>query len=447
MIGFEDFPDPEIFEQFILDVYNTSAPEVDIIGLEPVRLIALGDWGGGEIDEQDLESEPFPDLEVMVTVSPDPTIPPEDVSLQFLDTAEDIENEMEELIEVVRLQPDVDTEPLDAMVGEISITLALEDSDEPQPREESDVLNFHLQRLHDRAYDISEQAVIIFQESDVDIDSLPVFERQAILEGTQEPPDAEVILARISPDEYRDLTEEPEPEPEEPEEPERVFDFDEEFADFMEPELTAFAISESALEVPAGKDTKQVEPRDIYPFEIAMSEPVPEEIDGIPNIDDGVGLAIGMGTLGVSEPPGNFPRTGLYIKNRLIHEGAAYVLEMYNDLVVYSAYISGKWQMKFRPGDYSSFRTFIYRLKTFGADEDEGIEGLIKPIPAREAFDRGFDILPDHPSIEGEKAAWLENRQYYEINPDRAEDPAWDNITEWMYGEPDEETDDLPTNL
>lgn len=146
-------------------------------------------------------------------------------------------------------------------------------------------------------------------------------------------------------------------------------------------------------------------------------------------VTNGVGFQVQIGMLGINQPPATFPRTSSYIKNRLLYEGPAYILELYRDLVVYSGFISGYYNMTFRPGSYTSFRQFIYRLKEIGK---RGGPELIEDVSQQRAASMGLETVPDHPTIEGEKAPWLENRRYIDIVEDNKDHSAWNNPVEYL---------------
>lgn len=316
-------------------------------------------------------------------------------------------------------------------------------------------INFHVGREEPhRIYSLTTDEILTVEDIVPDEDEFGMLEMQEMLSpdefsqvqaGEAELADfveGETEIVRKEPP--TDEPEETEPEPDdEDEEPEPdVIDEDDrfsenpEFFDDMPPVLTPFAREADSLAVPAGSEYKKVEPRELYDFEVAMghsSPDMPRDNPDLQGLEEGVGFRVAMGDIGHTVPASTFPRTGLYVKNRLLHEGPGYILEIYNDLVLYSAYISSLHDMKFSPGSYTSFRNFMGRLNRYG--EQEGNERLVIRMAESDAASRGFDLIPDHPTIEGEKAPWLENRQYYQIEEDNADSKVWDNITEEMYGE------------
>ena len=151
-------------------------------------------------------------------------------------------------------------------------------------------------------------------------------------------------------------------EPEEPEEePEEVTEEDlleEEFPG-IPVELIPFAVEDNQLEVPAGKETKAVEPRPMYEFEVELATPGDADTTVEREINEGVGEAIGSQRFATEEPASTFPRTGVYVKWHLFYRGPSYINEIYKDLVIYSAYISSIHEARMKPGRYSSFREFM----------------------------------------------------------------------------------------
>lgn len=255
--------------------------------------------------------------------------------------------------------------------------------------------------------------------------------------------------------------EEPEPEPEEEEEdiedfegPERigVFEDDEEeepeeeqeeeepiltIEDQIDDALDGFSIDDLNMEIPSGKPTRRVERRTLYDFELQMGLPGPalEQLEGFSfndTISGGVGLAAQAGLLGSTRPPANFPRTAVYVKTYLSELGPQYIFALYKELLVYSAFISGFHNMTLRPGRYNSFVNFMYRLHQIG---ERGGPELVEKLSQQQAAARGLDSIPDHPTIEGAKAPWLNDRTYYDIVEENIDHPAWDDPVEYLYEE------------
>lgn len=215
------------------------------------------------------------------------------------------------------------------------------------------------------------------------------------------------------------------PSPEEEDEEE-----EEEFPHINET-VREFAVSDDVLQIPAGKETKKIQVREPYDFEKEMSKPGTEvDSSTAQRVMDEIGASVGAGRFGEEDPPGTFPRTGAYIRNRLKFEGPAYVYQIYKDLVFYSGYISGIYDSNFDAGTYNSFRRFIEVLN--GIAEQTGTY-LIEPISQNQASAMGLETIPDHPTVEGEKAPWLERRQYYMLVEENQDHDAWKNAYDYLY--------------
>lgn len=195
-------------------------------------------------------------------------------------------------------------------------------------------------------------------------------------------------------------------------------------------ELRGFAISPDQLEIPAGKETRAVQPRRMYDFERELLTPG----DGDTDLDvgeEGIGFALASGQFGTGKfVPATFPRTSTYIKWYLMERGPAYILQMYKDLVVYTGFIRGIHGVNVKAGTYESFREFIYRLQEIN---ERGGPILIRSVSQQQAAAMGLETTPDHPSIPDEKAPWLEPRRYYDIEQDNIDHPAWRNPVKYLY--------------
>lgn len=299
-----------------------------------------------------------------------------------------------------------------------------------------------------RVYDMVDERAIEFTEVATD-DTIPFEERFAQLPKVpldqlrreiEEEDVEEDIPEEVVEEEPTEEVEEEEPE-EEDEEPE--------FETIPEP-LRPHAVDETTLEVPVGsKDTKQVTPRDIYDFEIIMAtdSPRPQFLEGTDfnaeadpaisgDVMSEIGKVIKAGRFDPNHPentsPGTFPRTGVYIRNYLNFRGPAYVYQMFKDHIIYTQYVNGIWGYNLRPGTYASFRKYMYAIEEI-YKRDIGPQ-LIRPLTQEESIDMNLDIVPDHPTIDGEKAEWLEPRQYYVIVEENRDAKYWENIHDYLGG-------------
>lgn len=262
-------------------------------------------------------------------------------------------------------------------------------------------------------------------------------------------PDKPVAFRNLPRTPFEEMVEEEEEEPEEeeideeelgpelgPETPPEEEEIELSVEEVVEQASRDFEISPGVLEIPAGKPTRRVEYRDLYEFELKMALPAePLSEMGImvaERYTDGIGFAIELGRVGTSQPAANYPKTSSYVKHYLNNIGPQYILKLYKDLVFYSGFISSFHGMRLKPGRYSSFRQFMYRLEQIG---ERGGPELVKGLSQQQAAARGLETLPDHPTIEDEKAPWLEKRHYYRIIEDNVDHEAWDNPTEFLYEE------------
>ena len=209
-----------------------------------------------------------------------------------------------------------------------------------------------------------------------------------------------------------------------------------------------YATSGDNLEVKAGKETKSLEPREPYDFEVRMGltanqirnfnlnndrSITPRPISGC------VGISIDLGAFGSRDPPANFPNTLEYIRQHLLNEGPSYALEIFNDLALYGAFISqahadeNDEPINLFASSYDNIRNLLGRIEK--VQEEELAPELIRPIPAPEAVERGIDTMPKLPLNGGGEidAPWLESRQYYEIIEENADSDAWQNINNLLY--------------
>lgn len=202
-------------------------------------------------------------------------------------------------------------------------------------------------------------------------------------------------------------------------------------------EIEQFSIPEDRLKIPAGTPFKRVDDRELYDFELQLGLAAEEleELEGFAQGDQligGIGFINEVKGVGTGEPAANFPRTSTYVKRYLEDRGPDYILSIYNNLVVYSGFISSHYGMNLKPGEYSSFREFMYRLHEIG---ERGGQELVERLSQQQAAARGLETTPDHPTIEDEKAPWLESRQYYDVIEENIDHRAWDNPTKFLYEE------------
>jgi hypothetical protein len=212
----------------------------------------------------------------------------------------------------------------------------------------------------------------------------------------------------------------------------------------LDEQIRQSVTTEGFVDVPLSNISKKVEARSLYSFEfrmgLTMTRLEREGIDPGLQLDEGIGFYKDMGMIGTmggnARPPAHFPLTSIYIKNRLLYEGPSYPLEIFNDLVVYSLFISNEYDTSYKPSSYDNIRLMIDRVQRL---EEEGYSPkLIRRIPQAEAEERGLDTMPQLPS--GRDAPWLEPRQYYEIIEENADHPAWRDVTGTLYGDEEPET-------
>lgn len=318
-----------------------------------------------------------------------------------------------------------------------------------------DVRNGQLQRLlgrgeGNRVVNLTEFVARPFREgvpfNNLPIEQLDVLRDRARVEVEEEPEEGEET-------EEEEIVEEEALTPEE--------QLAEHFPD-VPPMLRSYAVQEDrgvTLKIKSGvRWEKKVQPREMYPFEViqATNRPTPQDIpysapvDMTDEVAPGIGEAISAGFFDRTGParqnqvpPSTFPRTGTYIKNYLRHRGPAYALMLYNDFLVYLGYVNkihrkeGGRPFELNIGTYESFREYIYVLKQ--VPERHDAPQLIIPLSQQQAASRGLETVPDHPTIPGEKAPWLARRQWYDINEDAFDHPAWDDPYSFVHGEREEE--------
>ena len=374
-----------------------TAPLVAAMQLENVHI--TGGWGNGTADKGD-------PVEVLLTISFQESAPVESGSVpNGFDTAAGVATSaIEDGVNGSRIE----ATNFGGVYGDVSITAAYTAS-------EREVINLRIGRGEgNTVYDLTDGSVLELTGGGNILRRQP---EQTTSRSTQEDTDTQTVdeqvdqaVTEIQQDEVlrRKYPEMPDP-------------------------LVAFVDDETEdLEVPVGKkQTKTIERKEPYPFEEEMAEPgVVVSSDLNQSVIEGIGAAVASNFS--SSVPASFPRTGLYIRNRLLNQGPAYILDLYRDLVYYSGFISSKYDYELRAGTYTSFREFIWRLNE---SPKKGGPELITPIPASEAEARDLSTMPVIETSDGEmEAPWLERRQYYEINEDEADNmEVWTDVTKYLY--------------
>lgn len=432
MTGIWEFPEIEALAGEFESYFKTNkelarTPNNRTNDLSLSKMVVVGEWGNGtaEVGEDPLQIIFFAGLNTIgnIKASEDPS---------FTEAAADMKQSMQSNLNRFDAPdstfdwfPDADFEVVPADLTEGTINLNLGD------REGNSV--FDLTRL--QAIEL-EEAVEVETRGGAETTEVRATTRvpmdELVEDEEEEQQEEEEFRAAI-----RRVTATPErfPETVEPTLPQRDLEVIE-FPDIHE-NLRGYADSEDQLSIPAGPETKKVEPREPYDFEYRMGLPGGElrQMDGFTISDqikfgNPIGISVDINGLGTRFPPANYPRTASYIMNRLHYEGLTYLLDLYRDLVVYSGFISDIYGMSFVPGSYKSFRQFIWRLKEI-PDREGPV--LIEEVSQQRAAAMGLETKPDHPSIEGEKAPWLEDRVYIDINEDNFQNEVWLNPTEYLY--------------
>jgi len=305
----------------------------------------------------------------------------------------------------------------------------------------------------DFIYDLTNKQRVEYQE-DTPFNQLPRTPQDEIGEEEEDEEEEEGSLGVFDDEDEEESEDEKEEEETEPETAEEILD--------------VLSVNDDEIEVESHRGKQKVEKRDPYDFEIEMMAPTPQEsarIRGVPfaagipvqaevpDIIDEIrdelwddtdfvfiGKALRSGGILVEEdefaestPFGTFPRTGIYIRNRLKYEGATYLYDLYKDLTYYTGMIRTFYDIDFTTATYQAFRTYMSTLRRISEEEEGPV--LIEKMSQPQAASRGLEVVPDHPAIEGEKAPWLENRQYYMINSGADTHVAWKDPTGWYYEE------------
>lgn len=417
MAGIWQYPNLDELENFISqltlqaadNIADKGIPESAFVNnLSLAKVLIIGEWGEGTANfgEDELQTVLFFNFDA-----------PES---EFDTTVDVLTEEMSRIIDQGEI-----IIPSELMQNTTNIVFFAEDIESL----ETELFNMQVAGL-ESAYDLTQRQLIRF------IEGRPASEYQRI-------PHSELV---------EDTDEEEEVEEEEPtgEVPsldrtelvplpdDMLIDVEEAGPDFPEinPYLRPFATDPDTLEIPAGKEEKQIEPREPYDFEEEMAIPGIQDYDIVFDVIEEIAEPVGAGTLSESEPAGTYPRTGVYIRNYLKFHGPAYSYEIYKNLVFYSGYISSLHDINVRAGDYSSFREYMYVLEEIPR---RGGPELVEKMSQQQAAAQGLEVIPDHPSIDGAKAPWLEARQYYRLVEENDEHDAWLNAYDYLHSELDEE--------
>lgn len=214
--------------------------------------------------------------------------------------------------------------------------------------------------------------------------------------------------------------------------------------DIISEPLEQFETEGGKVELPVGKkDTRTVDPRDPFDFEIVMitdqveSDKLPGRAELDPNdVMPGIGRAVLEERFDTTREDATslatFPRTGAWLRNYFLFRGASYPMQLHRDFVVYTAYAAEHWGYNIRPGSYDSMRNYIRTLMKITRLEDG--PDLIRPLTDEELANSDLEVLPDHPTIEGEKAPEMKNRNYYVMIEGAEQSNVWDDPFGFLHG-------------
>lgn len=304
-------------------------------------------------------------------------------------------------------------------------------------------------------YNLTEQYRIDDTDEDVSPTQLPRTSQDELEESGEEEEDEGITV-------FEDEDEEEEEEEDEGEEVEE----EEEKPDTIEGLVDLFSISDDEVEVEGHRGKQKVQRTEPFDFEIEMMSPSREnslKLKGIEILEGTsiplatepsepvnitselrtelydesrfmfMGKAIDNDLFGIEEPAGTFPRTGVYIRNRLKYEDPAYIYELYKDLIFYTGMIRSFYNMDFTTATYQSFRNYVELLENI-SERAEGPD-LIEKLSQPAAASRGLIVKADHPKIDDQKAPWLENRRYLSIISENENHEAWINPYDYVYNE------------
>jgi len=447
MTGIWDFDDLDELEKYLLDISDQARLQMNEAGtpLPPQfsiqEIFIIGDWGDGiaEIGETPLE------IEIIVSFRNEISELGAELRNEVLDIFGEFANTIENTAQNISPPPENIRE---WFTDEIQVTI----TDQSQKQEQ--LINIMGSVVQNTIVNLTERRVIRFEAGR----SFEQFER-ILIERFEEEDDDETDGVQLFEDDEEEIEED---EEEEEEEPEPEFPKNDET-------LNRFKVDDK-LEIPAGKETKEIEARTPYDFEIEMASPNRQTSSEIRELapfefaqteasdlrEDLLDLdfvyfgeSVRTGQFGRAHPPGTFPRTGVYVRNRLTYQGVGYLYEIYKDLIYYSGLISSVYQTiaeldpdsfltepLFKTGRYESFREFIFVLDEI-SKQDEG-PVLIERLSQQQAAARGLSVIPEHGAT-GEPAPWLENRQYIDIVEESSEHPAWMNPYDFLYPDEDDE--------
>lgn len=435
MTGIWEYPDLNELEQFLLDTYSTSKENIQSTTSPAARLmpsvdlskiLIFNNWGDGtaELGEDELEVIYFisfrgPDevfdtiedalTEEMVEVTRDEFVErPENIQRAFAGMEFRVIN-AEIINNILTQMANSDLELVFDLTAKVAIDLKQGTSPDEYPRISVEELRESSEEELDELRDD-----VADDEPEEEMEQVED-EPSAVPESIFDIPDAEPPIPLS---ELREITS-TEDEDEGPEFPN------------INPRVRSFAVDEDTLEIPAGKEEKQIPVREPFDFEIEMAEPGLQTTgQTAQRTREEIATVIGRGQLGETEPVGTYPRTGIYVRNYLKFRGPAYSYEIYKNLVYYSAYISGLHNINVRAGSYNSFREYIYVLQEV---DERGGPKLIEPLSQPQAAAQGLETVPDHPSIEDKKAPWLENRQYYDLIEENEDSDIWNNPYDYLH--------------
>lgn len=415
MVGIWEFPDLAGLERYIEDVVDVAKQRASdkptsearfIPSVSLSRIIVAGEWGNGtaEIGDDELVLALFFSFR-----GPDETLD------DILDVLNNSINEV--IIDEVIEPPE---QVRSTFTGVNSSTLNIENIN-------NTLVQMSVSDL-DTVFDLSNLELIDLKEAEPP-DQYPRVPLEELVDVKEEPTDEEpeqTPSVSIS----DQIDEEPALLPRLEELDVEEEDTGPEFPE-INPNLRPFAVSEDKLEIPAGKETKEIEPREPYDFEIEMALPGTNTSSSVvQKTIETIGLSMERDRFGNEDAAGTFPRTGVYIRNYLKFREPAYTYEIYKNLVFYSAYISSLHDINVRTGEYKSFREYIYVLKEI---PERGGPKLIEPLSQPQAAAQGLETIADHPTIEDAKAPWLEKRQYYTLIEENDESDVWRNPYDYLH--------------